>query len=317
MHPLAPRGNWATILLPLGQEDEILMEALADQVAALAAAGVDGGYTNGTASEFYNQTEQEFSALTAEILRLCRKHGLPLQIGVSHPFPVMTLQRIRRWRDERPAAFQVILPDWFPPKMPEVIAFLQRIAQEAGPVPLVLYNPPHAKVRLTPAQLLEVVNAIPNLCGIKVPGGDEEWYAQMQPVLERISVFIPGHHVATGISRGALGSYSNVACLSPAGAQAWYHETQTDLASAIQREKRVRAFMDEVIVPYIVRDGYSNQSVDKLMAAAGGWCPISSRLRWPYRWLGPEVVRTVRSEANSRLPEFMQPSPTFHMRTVT
>ncbi len=317
MHPLAPRGNWATLLLPIGDNDEILTGVLAEEIAAFAAAGVDGVYTNGTAGEFYNQTEEEFSTLAAEVLRLCRKHGLPLQIGVSHPFPAVTLQRIRQWKGERPSAFQVILPDWFPPRMPEVLAFLDRVAKEAAPVPLVLYNPPHAKVRLTPAQLAEVVERVPGLCGIKVPGGDDEWYRVMAPVVERISVFIPGHHLASGISRGALGSYSNVACLSPGGAQEWYHETQSDMESALARESRIRAFMDEVIVPYIARDGYANQAVDKLMAAAGGWCPISSRLRWPYRWLGQDAVKVVRAEALARLPEFMQDSPSFSKRTVS
>jgi 4-hydroxy-tetrahydrodipicolinate synthase len=317
MHSLAPRGNWATVLLPLGEDDEILMDALEAQLDALAAAGVDGIYTNGTASEFYNQTEEEFFSLSTWVSRKCRELGMPLQIGVSHPFPAVALQRVQRLRDERPSAFQVILPDWFPPKITEVIAFLDRLAKEAAPVPLVLYNPPHAKVRLTPAQFLEVANAIPNLCGIKVPGGDDQWYREMVPVMERISVFIPGHHLATGTARGAMGSYSNVACLSPGGAQEWYHETQSDMESALARESRVRAFMDEVIVPYIARDGYANQAVDKLMAAAGQWYPLSPRLRWPYRWLGEDAVKVVRAEAIARLPEFMENSPSFSKRKVS
>lgn len=45
----------------------------------------------------------------------------------------------------------------------------------------------------------------------------------MKPVKQKLSVIVPGHHLATGFAYGVgTGAYSNVACLSPKGAQRWW-----------------------------------------------------------------------------------------------
>jgi dihydrodipicolinate synthase/N-acetylneuraminate lyase len=54
------RGNWATLLLPIADSDAIDMARLRDTLDRMAAARVDGIYSNGTAGEFCNQTEAEF-----------------------------------------------------------------------------------------------------------------------------------------------------------------------------------------------------------------------------------------------------------------
>ena len=70
---------------------------------------------------------------------------------------------------------------------------------------------------------------MPSLIGVKTAGGDDAWYASMRHHLSPLSVFVPGHLLASGIPRGAHGSYSNVACLNPAAAQRWTDQIQTDL----------------------------------------------------------------------------------------
>jgi len=122
---------------------------------------VDGIYTNGTAGEFYAQSEEEFDRIHAIVeefdrihaivARCCRRRGIPLQIGASHPSPYVSLERIRRSVVYEPVAIQVILPDWWPPNDEEAIECLRRFAEAAAPVPLVLYNPPHAKRVLPPS----------------------------------------------------------------------------------------------------------------------------------------------------------------------
>lgn len=61
------------------------------------------------------------------------------------------------------------------------------MAETAAPIPLVVYNRPHAKRRFEPAEWRHVVARVPGLVGMKVPGGDEQWYADMQPVMQRFS----------------------------------------------------------------------------------------------------------------------------------
>ena len=308
VHENAPRGNWATLLLPLRDDDSIDEEALVREIDLFAEWGVDGVYSNGTAGEFYNQTDEEFHRIQTLFSERCHHHGLPFQVGISHPFPAVTLERAQRCASLNPSAFQVILPDWFPPKLVEILSFLERIAAAANPIPLVLYNPPHAKVRLTPDELLTVSEAVPALVGVKVPGGDERWYRAMRPVFERISVFVPGHTLATGFLCGAHGAYSNVACIHPGAAQRWWNLIESGNPLAMEWQDRIQRFMRTTIQPFISVHGYSNQAVDKLMAAAGGWGPVSSRLRWPYRWLGQEHVAATRLALEEMLPEFISPS---------
>jgi dihydrodipicolinate synthase/N-acetylneuraminate lyase len=299
------KGTWAAVLLPIDERDEIDLARLDAELEVLLASGVDGLYTNGTASEFYTQSEAEFDRIHEMVAGRCEAAGMPFQIGASHTSPQACLDRVRRALRHRPSAIQVILPDWFPVGDSEAVAFLSRVAEAASPISLVLYNPPHAKRVLQPEDFGRLKAAVPALAGIKVAGGDRDWYARMRQSGPDLSVFVPGHHLATGIRHGAAGSYSNVACLNPAAAQQWYRLMTRDMDAAAAVEQRLRDFMDQHILPYIRQEGFSNQAVDKLLAAIGGWAPVGTRLRWPYRWISQADAERLRPAAREIIPEFI------------
>lgn len=297
-------GNWGTLLLPLNRDNSIDYVLLAEEIDTMIAMKVNGIYSNGTAGEFYNQTEIEFDQINQILAEKCTAAGMLFQIGCSHMSPIISMERLKRSIHWNPGAVQVILPDWFVPTMTEIIEFLKGMQKVAGKIGLVLYNPPHAKKRLLPSDFLQIKNAGINLVGCKVPGGDENWFRQMKEMVPELSVFIPGHHLATGIKLGAQGAYSNVACINPLAAQEWYECMLTDLEDALKLEERIQQFMLDHIVPFIQVGGYSNQAVDKLMAAAGGWTKMSSRLRWPYQWISENEVSRIRKIGINLLPEF-------------
>jgi len=296
-------GNWATLLLPLNADDSINYKQLEHQIDVLIACRVNGIYSNGTAGEFYNQTEEEFDKVQAILASKCNAAAMPFQIGCSHMSPKLSLERIKRSKKFLPSAMQVVLPDWFVPSMPGIISFLKVMTEAADPVGLILYNPPQAKRKLSPGDFAEILNAGIPLMGCKVAGGDSQWYREMKNLPVRLSVFIPGHHLATGISHGAHGAYSNVACLHPAFAQRWYDDIKTGNKNSFELQDRIQRFMDECIVPYIRDEGYSNQAVDKFMAAVGGWSTISTQLRWPYRSIPEEHILPMRKKCADLLPE--------------
>jgi 4-hydroxy-tetrahydrodipicolinate synthase len=296
-------GNWATLLLPFNTDDSINYKQLENEIDVLISCGVNGIYSNGTAGEFYNQTEEEFDDIHTMLASKCNAAAMPFQIGCSHMSPKISLERIKRSKKFLPSAIQVILPDWFVPSMPEIIDFLKVMSEAASPVGLILYNPPHAKRKLFPEDFAEILNAGIALAGCKVAGGDEQWYQDMKNLPMPFSVFIPGHYLATGISRGAHGAYSNVACLNPEFAQMWYDDIKAGSKNSFELQGRIQRFMDECIVPYIRDKGYSNQAVDKFMAAIGGWAPISTQLRWPYRWIPQDDVLPMRKKCADLLPE--------------
>jgi 4-hydroxy-tetrahydrodipicolinate synthase len=300
------RGNWATLLLPINADDSIDEARLADAIDYLLSVKPDGIYSNGTAGEFHNQTEDEFDTVQALLAEKCRKAGVPFQIGASHPSPIISLERLKRTVLLQPDAFQVILPDWVMATQEEQVDFLQRIAEAAGTIPLVLYNPPHGKTVLQPADFRRLKDAIPSLIGTKVAGGDAQWYREMRVQAHDLSVFVPGHFLATGVKEGVgAGAYSNVACLSPAGAQRWWQLMQTDIDKALEIQQRILQFFDQCIVPF-KQAGYSNPALDKFLAAIGGWGNIGTRLRWPYRSIAVEEVEKARVVSRELLPELFE-----------
>ncbi|MGO7426234.1 dihydrodipicolinate synthase family protein, partial [Rhizobium ruizarguesonis] len=218
-----------------------------------------GIYSNGTAGEFHNQTEVEFDRIQAMLAERCKASSKPFVIGACQPDPLIMLNRVRRAAALDPRAIQVILPDWWPLNDAEAIDFLKRAAEAADGIPFILYNPPHAKRVLAPKELGMVCAAVPEVIGIKLADGDASWYAEARRHLSGLSLFVPGHHLATGTKEGvAAGSFSNVACLSPRGAQTWTVSMRNDIDAALDLERRICTFMDAHIVPFRQEFGYSN-----------------------------------------------------------
>jgi Dihydrodipicolinate synthase/N-acetylneuraminate lyase len=298
------KGNWGTLLLPVGKNDVIDWKLLEEEIDLLIQMGVSGIYSNGTAGEFYNQTEEEFDTISQLLAQKCHAAGMPFQIGACHVNPVMAKSRVARATALQPGAIQVILPDWSAPSMSEIIHYLQVLAQTAAPVPLVLYNPPHAKRKLLPEEYGQLKDAGIQLAGCKTAGGDEAWYTAMKQYAGDISLFVPGHQLATGIQLGAHGAYSNVACLHPRAAQRWYELMLTDMPRALQIQDAIQAFIKTHILPYLFDGEYTNQAVDKLLAAIGNWVPIGTGLRWPYRGIDEKDVAPLRAIALTMMPEF-------------
>lgn len=297
------RGNWATVLLPINEDDSIDYARLKTEIETIIDFGVDGLYTNGSAGEFHTQNEAEFDAVNQLVSELCNPLSMPFQIGVSHMSAQISLQRLKRCTALQPSAFQVILPDWVTVNNEEAVAFLRRMVEAAAPIGLVLYNPPHAKRKLTPAEFGQIKAAVPELVGVKVAGGDSIWYQSMRDRMQGLSVFVPGHQLATGISEGAHGSYSNVACIHPLAAQKWYQLILTDRNQALDIEQRIQLFLTEQIAPF-GNQGYSNPALDKLLAAMGAWSDAGTRLRWPYQYLDSGKAIELRERFLQIVPEF-------------
>ncbi|UPK73519.1 dihydrodipicolinate synthase family protein [Nocardioidaceae bacterium SCSIO 66511] len=296
------RGVWGSVLLPIDSGDGIDWDRLGGEVDVLAASELDGVYAHGTAGEFHTLSEDEYDRVSAVLAAACARTGKAFQLGASHPVAQVTIERIRRTRHLSPGAYQVVLPDWLPLTDDEVATFVRRIAKVAAPVPIVLYNPPHAKTSATPALLTRLLDAAPSLIGIKVADGDAGWYDSMHAVLERCAVFVPGHRLATGMTRGAAGSYSNIAALSPAGAVRWYSLLRDDPAAGLDVERRIATLFDEQIAP-LQRRGLSNPALDKFLAAVGEWADVGLRIRWPYDSAPEAAVLPARRRANALLPE--------------
>jgi dihydrodipicolinate synthase/N-acetylneuraminate lyase len=299
---VAPRGTWGTLLLPLNPDDSIDWQRAARALDVLVAAGLDGVYAHGTAGEFHTLGEDEYDRVNDLLARACTRAAVPFQIGASHMSAQTCLDRVRRAREYRPSAVQVTLPDWLPLSDAEVIRFLVRVASAAEPLPLVLYNPPHAKTQVAPESYAAIRREVPSLVGVKVAGGDADWYARMRRHTGDLAIFVAGHALATGLRHGAAGSYSNVAALSPRGAAAWQRLMSEDAAVGLDVERRIQAFFTEHIGP-LAATGFGNPALDKFLAHVGGWAAIGTRVRWPHASVDESLAERLRPVVRALVPE--------------
>lgn len=301
------KGVWATPLLPIDENATADINAISDQIEYFASAGVNGVYSNGTAAELHGQSTPMFRALAETVALKCTELGLPFQLGASHPFAHDTLDRIAFVRELNPTAIQIILPDWVPVNIEEAKRFIDGCVNAADGIGLILYNPPHAKTVLGASDLVKLLLGTSGLLGVKCAGGGSDWYKSMEAALGQKSVFIPGHHMATGMKSGASGSYSNMACLNPAATVAWFNLIYSDLPAALELEKRINQFMKTAIIPFI-NAGYEGLACDKLMAHAGGWTQIHPRLIWPYNGIAADQSKMVLENVKNFIPEFLPKS---------
>jgi dihydrodipicolinate synthase/N-acetylneuraminate lyase len=301
-------GNWSTLLLATKNNGSIDYAKLSDEIDCLIASKPNGIYSNGTAGEFYAQAENEFDRISQMLAEKCDRNGVPFQIGVSHMSAQISLERLRRIKQLKPGAVQVILPDWFPVTLSEAITFLKRLADEAEDIGLILYNPPHAKRQLKPLEWSQLKRQVPALMGMKVfdHDGAPSWYEDVRRNSNGLSVFIPGHRLASGIQQGAHGAYSNMACLNPFAAQRWYELILADMDAALEVERRINIFMKKCIHPLIVRDQYANHACDRFLAQLGGWADVGHGLRWPYHSIPVALIEPVQKEGMRIIPEFFK-----------
>lgn len=297
-------GVWATVMLPIRQDESIDWTRLDEEIDILLQAGLHGIYTNGTAGEFYNQREDEFDTLSEKVAAAAESKGIPFQLGCSHPLPLAALERVKRVKYLYPGALQIILPDWVVPNQVELFRYIEKMAKAADPVGLVIYNPPHAKKRLGPQDFQDLLSEGFPLVGCKTAGGNEAWYEEMRKLPQPFSYFIPGHSMVSGIQQGAKGSYSNVACLHPRAVMKWYRMIHTNPVEAKEWEEKIGIFFKEAIFPLIQHDNFSDPAIDKFLAAIGGWAEIGTRLRWPYQGIPISLAKEKRKQLERILPGF-------------
>lgn len=293
-------GTWGSVLLPLSTDGSVDYGRLDAELDALLTAGLAGTYTCGTAGEFHTLEEPEFDALSQVVADRSTSAGVPFHLGASHMSGQVCLSRIRRARALGPAAIQVTLPDWLPLSPSEVDNAIGAMLEEAGPIPLVLYNPPHAKTVCTVAQLASLAQRF-GLAGVKV-AADLSFYRQLHQAAPQLAIFVPGHELAQAWSAGAAGSYSNVACLSPRGAVAWEALLAERPAEALELGGRIMSFFQEYMTP-LKEQGFSNTALDKTLATMGGWAPVGTRVRWPYASVPEQVAHDLAPRARAALPE--------------
>ena len=182
---------------------------------------------------------------------------------------------------------------------------------------LARWRPPHTRLGwccitrptqkwcCTPAKIGRLHARRAGLIGVKVADGDAAWYAELRAHCQGLAVFVPGHHLATGIANGAREPIPTWPASARRAASAGTNQMLADLPAALALEQRICGFIDAQIMPFRLRDGFSNPALDKLLAAIGR---LGRRWHTPalaYRWIEPREAARLRPIAMAMLPRIV------------
>ncbi len=206
----------------------------------------------------------------------CHAAGLPFQIGACHPCAQESLHRIKSASAPRTRR----LPD-HPARL--VGGAWRRGRHLSGPhhpgsgsLPASCFTTPSMPNAVSPRRIWHPrPPSSPELLGIKVAGGDDEWYSSMRAecgdLLHLHSRPFPRHRPAKwrswfvlqrGLHRTRLRGRLEQMALS-------------DPEEAMEIQKEILAFLDKRITP-ISKAGHVNAAADKLLAHIGNWGPVST-----------------------------------------
>ncbi|MFT4540074.1 MAG: 4-hydroxy-tetrahydrodipicolinate synthase [Planctomycetota bacterium] len=311
MNPLTAndlRGVWAPTLPPFWPDDSLAEEQLEHALQRMAASGIHGIDDGGTRVESQQLSAEECLRIAELVTRVCSASGTPFQLGVGSKDPELACERIRALAEFEPGAIGVLLPDTESGSHEEILAVLHSYAEAAGSIGLVLDHPPHASMDLAPKACRSIRESIPTVIGARIGLGTEQWYEEWHKEVEGMSIFVPGHHHVTGKARGADGSCSNIAWMSPKGVLEINELCDGQMPKATDIESRVQCFLITNVLPFQIEECYSSEALDKLLAAAGGWMNGNARLRSPQAWIADERVAHVRAAAIREIPWFLEHS---------
>lgn len=301
-------GVWPALLTPWTDDDCLDEGRLIAEIEAMAAEGLDGTYTGGTAGEFYAQDDAAFERITEISCRTAHQAGLPIQIGCTGLSTRIVRSRIRVALRHEADAIQLALPFWLALSDAEVLEFFADVAAAAGKTPLVYYQTTRAKRRIDPPLLGELCRQTPTLIGMKDPGCDHQLLARLVTDAPDLAIFGTDVDLLERMRLGARGTYSSVAGLNARLMLAIHRhcaEGRFDQAEPLQ--DAVRRFMHEAVYPLARDEQLLDSALDRLQRALGGG-DVGLRCQRPYRSGSAQQLAQLRDWCEREAPILLDAS---------
>ena len=300
-------GVWAALLLPWTDDDRLDEPRFAAEVRAYGGTGLHGVYTGGTTGEFYAQDDATFEQVARIACIEGHGIGLPVQIGCTALSTRTVRQRIRAAIAAGADAVQLAVPFWLELSDDEMLDFVCAAAEEAGAVPLVLYNTGRAKRKLSPELWGRLALAAPTLIGAKDTGATVDELRAVLAAAPGLAVFGAEHDLAAKTEAGGRGVYSSITGLNARRVVALYELCRLGrFEEAAPLEDELRRYTFELLLP-MVREGLWDSAVDRVQRMAGG-VDVGLRCQGPYRSATPEHVERLRAWCRQHAPGLLDRS---------
>src|SRR5262249_46094961 len=150
--------------------DELDLQGLERLVEHLITGGVHGLFVLGSTGEgpsLTHRLQREMVERTTELVA----GRVPVLVGITDPSLAEALDLAEFAADAGAQAVVAAPPPYFPPSQAELVAFMERLAEEQ-PLPLLLYNMPGmTKVRFEPDTVRRLME-VEKIAGLKDSSAD-------------------------------------------------------------------------------------------------------------------------------------------------
>ena len=307
------RGIWAALPMCWDEKDRFDEASYRANVERICQARPHGVYTTGSTGEFYAIDFDEFRRMVDIQAEICGEHGMPLQIGCCAD-ATRKIIRLLQYAAGKPevGAAQVVIPYWMEVNDRELLQFFKDIHRAAPDLPLVHYNIPRSKRFLLGPDYLRVLEAAPNLIGVKFTFAASHFGSLQDAILmtPQISYLVGENLLASGMMMGARGSCSSLVLTDPRWIMTMYdHAEQGRWAEAMEMQKLATQFFADAAAFIEARgEGTIDPVFDKGLAVASGFALGSQRTRAPYIGWSDETIVAMRQWLRHNYPQFVYPT---------
>lgn len=222
-----PYGIIPPIITPFNEDGTINYDSLAKVSVYLVDNGVHGLFPFGTTGEFYAVSDEEFVKALETVRDAVKgktdKYGKPIQLlaGCSHITTRGVVHLIKLV--EQVGGYDcvsVLTPMFVSQTQDELFAYYKAIA-DSTELPVIMYNnKPKTNVTIDPKTVVRLVEACPNIIGVKDSTGDmtntEEYLRLTMPYRERFHVMMGRDTLITaGLVYGCSGAVASCANVGP------------------------------------------------------------------------------------------------------
>lgn len=209
-------GVFAPITTPFDARGDVAPGPHAENVARLAAEGLDGFLVAGSTGEAPLLDPDEYRVLVAAT-RKALPSGKTLLVGTGAEATRQAVALSKIAADEGADAVVVRAPSYFGPvSPPETLVAYYRGVADASPIPVLVYNmPKFTHVTIGPG-VLERLRDHPNIIGSKDSSGDPaNLAAYRKAALHWVVLAGSASVLFTALDLGCNGGVVGVACFAP------------------------------------------------------------------------------------------------------
>jgi 4-hydroxy-tetrahydrodipicolinate synthase len=236
-------GIFTPLVTPLTADESPDLQSLARLVNWQVDEGVQGLWAMGTSGEFASFDAAERAAIVTATVRAAGGR-VPVIANVSDAATRLCIRHAKAARSAGAAAIAATPPYYYPHSQDELLGHYRKL-QQAGGLPLFIYNIPQTvrvKVELSTAETLALEGTV---AGIKDSQNDLEWLRQLAIFVRRhdldFTVFAGTRHlIDAAVLSGADGAIPSIANAFPSLCTAVYHAAVSgDFAEARRRQTTI------------------------------------------------------------------------------